>query len=216
MTEKIGAWIGVISSVVTIGLTVYNATLNTRIQQTEIQLKQVESEIRKKSQELEERKERTARYEFVNKLLPDVLKKEKPQVILTTNLITLALTEEEARKLFEGFQFSQDRSIQEVGRIGSENLEKQRERLRSALAHESAGFEALIAGDYQKALSEFETTESVYPTFHQAYEIARLLRQNLRAMSEAKSRKDVFRKIVTEYNYGAPPKYLQKLDELSK
>lgn len=216
MTEKLGAWIGVISSIVTIGLTFYNATLNAKIQQTELQLKQVESEIRKKTQELEERKERTARYEFVNKLLPDVLKKQKAQVILTTNLISLALTEDEARKLFDGFQLSQDESIQEVGKIGSENLDKQRERLRSALAHEAAAFEALIAGDYQKALFEFEATEAVYPTFHQAYEISRYLRQNLNMMNESKTRTAVFRRIVTEYNYGAPLKYLQKIDELSK
>lgn len=216
MTGKLGVWIGIISSIVTIGLTIYNAALNTRIQQTELQLKQVESEIRKKSQELEERKERTARYEFVNKLLPDVLKNEKAQVILTTNLISLALTEEEARKLFDGFQLSQDKNVQEVGKIGSENLDKQRQRLRSALSHEAAAFEALIAGDYQKALSEFETAETVYPTFHQAYEISRLLRQNLNTMGESKNRKDVFKRIVAQYSYGAPSQYLQKLDELSK
>ncbi|OPY64338.1 MAG: hypothetical protein A4E63_03567 [Syntrophorhabdus sp. PtaU1.Bin050] len=216
MTGKLGAWIGVVSSIVTIGLTIYNAALNTRIQQTELQLKQVESEIRKKSQELEERKERTARYEFVNKLLPDILKNEKAQVILTTNLISLALTEEEARKLFDGFQLSQDKNVQEVGKIGSENLDKQRQRLRTALSHEAAAFEALIAGDYHKALSEFEATEAVYPTFHQAYEISRLLRQNLNTMSESKSRKDVFKRIVAQYSYGAPSQYLQKLDELSK
>lgn len=216
MREQLGAWIAVISSIVTIGLTVYNTTLNAKIQKTELQLKQVETEIKRQSQELEVRREKTSRYEFVNKLLPDILKKDKAQVILTTNLITLALTEEEAKKLFDGFQSSRDKDIQEVGRIGTENLDKQRERVRLALAHEAAAFEALIGSDYQKALSEFEATDRVYPTFHQAYEIARLLRQNLSTMNDSNFRKSVFRRIVTEFSYGAPPKYIEKIDELSK
>ncbi|OPX95052.1 MAG: hypothetical protein A4E58_02338 [Syntrophorhabdus sp. PtaB.Bin006] len=216
MTGKLGIWIGIVSSIVTIGLTIYNAVLNTRIQETDSKLRAMETEIKMKAQELEERKERTARYEFVNKLLPDILKNDKTQVVLTTNLISLALTEEEARKLFDGFQLSQDKNIQEVGKIGSENLDKQRQRLRSASSHEAAAFEALIAGDYQKALSEFEAAESVYPTFHQAYEISRLLRQNLNTMGESKNKKDVLKKIIAQYSYGAPSQYLQKLDELSK
>ena len=216
MREQLGAWIAVISSIVTIGLTVYNTTLNTKIQKTELQLRQIETEIKRQSQELEVRRERTSRYEFVNKLLPDVLKKDKAQVTLTTNLITLALTEEEAKKLFDGFQSSRDKDIQEVGRIGTENLENQRERLRLALGHEAAAFEALIGGNYREALSEFEATDRVYPTFHQAYEIARLLRQNLSTMNDLNIRKNVFKRIVTEFKYGAPPKYIEKLEELSK
>jgi hypothetical protein len=156
MTGKIGAWIGVVSSIITIYLTIQNTNLNIEIQKTDEQIKIVESEIKKKAQDLEEKKERTTRYEFVNKLLPDIIKKDKAQVILTTNLITLALTEEEAKKLFEGFQFSQDKNVQEVGRIGSDNLDKQRDRLRSALVHEESAFEALIDSDYKKALTELK------------------------------------------------------------
>jgi len=138
MTEKLSAWTAVLSSIITVGLTVYNATLNTKIQQAKVDLTRVQTEINQKYAELEVRKERTSRYEFVNKLLPDVLKKDRSQVTLTTNLISLALTEEEARKLFDGFQISQDINVQEVGKIGHESLNKQitqqRDRLSSALA----------------------------------------------------------------------------------
>jgi len=193
MTEKLSAWTAVLSSIITVGLTVYNATLNTKIEQAKVDLTRVQTEINQKYAELEVRKERTTRYEFVNKLLPDVLKKDRSQGTLTTNLISLALTEDEARKLFDGFQISQDINVQEVGKIGQESLNKQitqqRDRLSLALAHESREFEALIAEDYQTALMEFVATDNVYPTFHQAYEISRLLRQNLDAMSDSGKKK---------------------------
>jgi hypothetical protein len=207
MIKKLSAWIAVISSFITIFLTIYNAYLHSKVVD-------IENDLKQKAQELEVRKEKTARYEFVNKLLPDVLKKDKAQVTLTTNLISLALSEEEARQLFAGFQVSQDISVREAGKIGSESL--QRNRLSLALTHEQEAFEALIAGDYPKAMSEFEATDQVYPTFHQAYEISRLLRQNLDAMRDPVKRKAVFRQIVADYNYGAPVEYIRKLDELSK
>jgi len=231
MTEKLGKWTVVISSIITVGLTVFNAVLNakienkkteidnvrTQIEVSKLEFERVDSEIKKKYQELEERKERTARYEFVKNLLPDILKKDKTQATLTTNLIALALTEEEARKLFNGFQISPDAIIQEAGKIGNAYLNKQREDLSSALAYEKEAFQALIDGNDDTALSKFVSTDQVYPTFHQAYEISRLLRQNLPEMKkDPNKRKDVLRTIVTKYNYGAPAEYIRKLDELSK
>lgn len=234
MIEKLGKWTAVIASVITVGLTLSSAILNAKIEKhraeiedtkaqiekSKLEFERVDSEIKKKYQEIEERKERTTRYEFVNKLLPDILKSDKTQATLTTNLITLALTEEEARKLFDGFRVSQDTRIQEAGKIGSESLTNQlnaqRGRLSSALAHEAEAFDALIEGKYDKALSEFKATDLAYPTFHQAYEISRLLEKNLSEMSDPEKRKVVFRRIVKDYSYGAPAKYIQKLDELAK
>ena len=90
MIEKLSAWTAVLSSIITVGLTVYNATLNIKIEQAKVDLTRVQTEINQKYAELEVRKERTTRYEFVNKLLPDVLKKDRSQVTLTTNLISLS------------------------------------------------------------------------------------------------------------------------------
>jgi tetratricopeptide (TPR) repeat protein len=216
MLNKVGIWIGLVSSAVTVVLTIYNAQLNQKIQETELQLKQVETDLKRRAQDLDVLKEKTSRYQFVNQLLPDLLKKDKAQVTLTTNLITLALTDEEARKLFDGLQASREKDVQEVGRLGSASLASQRDTLRSAQAHEAAAFEALVRGDYKTALSEFEEAERVYPTFHQAYEIARLLRRNLSSISEPAIRKSVLKQIVTQLSYGAPPEYLQKLEEISK
>jgi hypothetical protein len=214
--KKLIVWLSICSTIVTISLTIYNAILNTKIQDTEIQLKKMETELKIKSQELESQKEKTSRYEFINKLLPDVLNKDKAHVILTTNLITLVLDEKEAQKLFDGFSISNNKDIQEVGKIGSENIQNQRERLKSALNHEAAGFEFLINGEYNKAISEFLTTDNIYPTFHQVYEIASLLRQNINKMNDINTRKTVLKQIVNELNYGAPSIYLNRLEELSK
>jgi hypothetical protein len=231
MIEKLGKWTAVISTIITVGLTAYNAFLNTQIERdrtkiedvknqieiSRLEFERVDSEIKKKYQDLEERKERTTRYEFVNKLLPDVLKKDKSQVNLTANLISLALTEEEARKLFNGFQISPDASIQEAGRIGNAHLNKQREDLSSALAYEKEAFQALIDGNDETALKKFVATDQSYPTFHQAYEISRLLEQNLKEMkNDPNKRKAVLRTIATKYNYGAPAEYIRKLDELAR
>lgn len=216
MLTKIGVWIGLISSAVTVVLTLYNAKLNGEIQSTELELKRIETEISRSAQELDALREKTSRYQFVNQLLPDLLKKDKAQVTLTTNLITLVLTEEEARKLFGGLQASAEKDVQEAGRLGSASLANQRNTLRTAQAHEAAAFKALILGDYATALGEFEETERVYPTFHQAYEISRLLRRNVNSMNDPDVRKSVLKQIATDLSYGAPPDYLAKLEELSK
>jgi hypothetical protein len=216
MIEELGKWTAVISTIITVGLTYHNTTLNEKIEMSKLDFERVDSEIKKKYQELEERKERTARYEFVKQLLPDVLKKDKSQVNLTANLISLALTEEEARKLFNGFQLSPDTSIQEAGRIGNAYLNKQRADLSKALAYEKEAFQALIDGNDDAALSKFVATDQAYPTIHQAYEISRLLEQNLTEMKDPIKRKVVLRTIVTKYNYGAPAEYIRKLDELAK
>jgi hypothetical protein len=151
-----------------------------------------------------------------DKLLPDLIAKDKTQVILKTNLISLALSEEEARKLFDGFSSSNDKNVQEVGNLGKEGLNSQREKARDAASHEAAAFEALISGDYQKAITEFEATDRVYPTFHQAYEISRLLRQSKDAMTDSAVRKTVLKRIVSELSWGASPTQIKKLNDLSK
>ena len=145
MTEKIGAWIGLISTSITILLTVLNYQLNSRLQEAEAALKNAEASLTIVKTELEVSREKTERYEFVNKLLPDLLVEDSTRVILTSNLITLVMSEEEAKKLFAGLSSSKDQKAQAAGRTGLETFKNRQELAREL---ELQGIDALIAGDF--------------------------------------------------------------------
>jgi hypothetical protein len=91
-------------------------------------LKLKASEIEEKRLDLErqqfgltEGKERMARYAFVQGLLPSATsEKDASQRAFAINLMNLALTEQEAAKLFTGMQASSDKRTQEAGSFGQE------------------------------------------------------------------------------------------------
>lgn len=56
---------------------------------------------------------------------------------------------------------------------------------KSAHQHETAGFDALLADNFDEARTEFEQSEQAYPSFRGSYEFSRVLRNN-----KAKSNKD--------------------------
>ncbi len=216
MSEKFTKWIGIISSGVTILLTVLNVFLNNKIQQTEIELKKTETALKVKSQELEASKEKTSRYEFVNKLLPDMIKRDKTQVILTTNLITLALTEEESKRLFNGFASSSNQEVQNIGKEGIDNIKKQNTKYLDAASKEREGYEALVKGEIINSIKAFETIEQIYPTFHQAYEIANFLKNNQNKFTDSSSRKRMYQRIVSDFSSYASKEQQQQLLQLAK
>lgn len=216
MTDKTSVWIGIISSIITISLSILNFNLNEKMQQSEINIKRIETELKVKTFELEASKEKTARYQFVNNIMADLLKQDKNQVILTTNLISLALNEEETAKLFRGFANSDQDGIKEIGKIGIQGIEEKRNKYTIALEYEEKGFQFLIKGEYEKAIESFESAEKVYTSFHQVYEIARLLKKEQANMANAFVRKEVFNRIINEYSWKAPQKYLARLHEMAK
>jgi hypothetical protein len=69
---------------------------------------------------------------------------------------------------------------------------------------ERDGFEALIQGNYDKAVVAFQASENAYNSFHNVYELARLLRRKKATMNDPIQRKEVFQTIVKTYSYGAP------------
>jgi tetratricopeptide (TPR) repeat protein len=216
ISDNMGIWIGIISSVITISLSVLNYNLNEKMQQSEINIKRIETDLKIKNLELESLKEKTARYEFVNKLMGDLLKQDKNQIALTTNLISLALNEEEAAKLFRGFANSEQKNIKEVGNIGIEAIKDKRSKYDTALEYEDLGFKAIIDGDYKKAIECFKSAENTYASFHQVYEIARLLKKEQVNMVDESARKGVLNRIVSEYSLEVPGKYIGKLKEMAK
>lgn len=74
----------------------------------------------------------------------------------------------------------------------------------TALAKEREGFQALISGDYGSAIAAFQAAENSYNSFHNVYELTRLLRKNRAQMSDPMKRKEVFQTIVKQYSFGAP------------
>jgi hypothetical protein len=218
MSDTIIKWIGIISSALTVLLAVLSFNLNRNLQKTdqmlkqsELALKQAESELKAK---IDSSKEKTSRYEFVNKLLPDLLNKDKTKVVLTTNLVTLVLSDEESRKLFSGFVSSSNKEVQTVGKEAIANIKEQNNKLTEAISKEKLAFDELIQGNIDKAISAFEAVERIYPTFHQAYEIATFLKHNTDKFQN--ERKNFYRKIYTDFGTYASKEQRIKLEELSR
>lgn len=84
-------------------------------------------------------------------------------------------------------------------------------RKQRAARKERQAFELLLAGEYDRAIEAFEETEIIYQTFHQVYEIGRLLRRNRSKLDIPEERRKIYKIIVDEMSYGAPRDLLQEL-----
>jgi hypothetical protein len=121
--ERISFWIGIIGTVVTLVLTIWNANTKMKIDQREENLKSLEVELKERSTNVEESKERVDRYKWVFSLYPNLNVKDDKEKNFTINLIRLALTKEEAQQLFTGFQSSSDTTLQSLGNKGINVIE---------------------------------------------------------------------------------------------
>ena len=90
-------------------------------------------------------------------------------------------------------------------------------RLKLALQHEEEGFRKLLERDYQGAVDRFKSAEDEFPSFHQVYEIRRLLERERAGLEAGGSEKwkEVYRKIVSGYSWKAPPELLAELKSAS-
>lgn len=77
-------------------------------------------------------------------------------------------------------------------------------RLKTAQAKEREGFQYVISGNYGAAAAAFQAAENAYPSYHNVYELARVLRANQSQMSDPEKKKEVFQTIVNKFSYGAP------------
>ncbi len=85
----------------------------------------------------------------------------------------------------------------------------------AASKFEAQGFTYLLAGEFDKAIEAFDKSENSYPTYHQVYEISRLLRKERANLDNPEKRKQIFQQIVNEMPYGAPPEMLDQLKKLA-
>ena len=91
-------------------------------------------------------------------------------------------------------------------------------RLELALQHEEEGFRKILEGDYRGAVNALNRVEHAYPSFHQVYEIKRLLEREKAGLEarESEKWKEVHRKIVDNYSWKAPPELLAELKNASE
>jgi hypothetical protein len=80
-----------------------------------------------------------------------------------------------------------------------------RGKLAMAKEKERAGFQNLIDGNYDAAIQAFQESENSFNSYHNAYDIAKLLRENKTRLDDPAVKKAVFKTIVTKHAYGAPP-----------
>lgn len=121
--SKVTGWLAVVSTVVTVTLTVLNAhwsrEADEKAQALNEQLQQREQELKLQQLQLDAGKDKLARYSFVQNLFSGVLGQNPAQKNLTVNLIALALTPDEAQKLFSGLEGSENQAAKEVGSLGN-------------------------------------------------------------------------------------------------
>lgn len=123
VTRNLGAWMGVLSALVTVLLTIGNFWTKTKIDQTETRLKTLEAGLHERAQDVEESKERVTRYTWVRSLFPDLDSSEPRKKTLTLVLIRLALNKDEAEQVFGALASSSDQSLQQAGEKGLDNLQ---------------------------------------------------------------------------------------------
>ncbi|ASU35859.1 hypothetical protein [Mucilaginibacter xinganensis] len=111
LTGNISVWLGIITSIITVALTIYTAYNKAKIDGLEDKLKE-------RSTTIEESREKVERYKWVFSLYQDLTDTDKRKSKFAGSLITLALTDAESTKLFAGLQTSTDKVLQNLGKNG--------------------------------------------------------------------------------------------------
>ena len=123
--EQITLWVGIIGSLVTISLTIWNAHTKSQIDAREEDLKALELKLQERTTGIEESKERVDRYKWVLSLFPDLNDKDEKKKNFTISLIRLALTKDEGEQLFASLQSSSNKELQSVGQSGITTIQNE-------------------------------------------------------------------------------------------
>lgn len=75
---------------------------------------------------------------------------------------------------------------------------------------ERAGIEAILSADFTEAKKHFKKCDSVYPTFHCAYELGKLL---TKYEQKPDSQSSVIEEVLNKYNYGLPKDLVDALKQ---
>ncbi len=89
-----------------------------------------------------------------------------------------------------------------------------------AASMEKEAFDLLWNGQYEQAAKRFEEVESVYPKYHNAYEIGVLLRTSLDDLTDdaraEQARRDVLAQILKEHHWGMPADVRKRIEQYLK
>jgi hypothetical protein len=104
-------------------------------------------------------------------------------------------------------------NLEQTTQATADNLDKSespattkfRSKLSTAKEKEREGFQNLIDGDYDGAIKSFQEAEDSFNTYHNVYDIAKLLREKRSRIDDPAVKKEVFNTIVNKHAYGAPP-----------
>lgn len=180
--------------------------------------------------QLEEQRNEISQYELVNKMLPQLVH-SSTQVAEATRLvlehvINDANLREELNSVFNKNVLAQTMSELEVA------LPEQREQIlaktyqiapqlkpelnkyEEALRLENQGFEALVVDNLQLAIRSFEQIQEVYPGYHNAAELAALLKENRDQWENQEVQQEVYRTILEKFAWKAPQPQIEKLREM--
>lgn len=89
------------------------------------------------------------------------------------------------------------------------------ERLQLTKELERKAFNYLKDGDLEKAEKAFGQVDSIYPQYHQAFEIQRYLRENRDSYDKKERIPEILRYTIENFKYGAPADLIQKIERNS-
>lgn len=126
LVERLTLWVGIIGSVITMTLTIYNYRTKTQIEEAEARLKVVQADVATKAEQREAFKEKVSRYTWIRSLFPDLVDEtDEKKRNFTVSLVRLSLDPNEAEGLFAALQASASKELQIVGRTGLNAIENE-------------------------------------------------------------------------------------------
>ena len=111
VAERLGLWVGLLGSIITVGLTIWNAKINSDINTNK-------GQIDAKLAAVEESKERVERFKWVQSLISTLDNTDEKTRTYNIALIKLALSPAEAEALFSGLQSSTIAVVQTAANQG--------------------------------------------------------------------------------------------------
>jgi len=138
LLTRLGTWVTIFGSVLTMVLTFWNTQTKQQIDQREARLKEqnqlLEADLRQRSTSIEESKERVDRYKWVYSLVPDLSAEDGAKRNAALAIMRLALSKAEADSLLAGLQQSPVKEVRDAAEQGAKAI----------VAIESAELTALV------------------------------------------------------------------------
>ena len=170
--KRVAGWLAVGSSIVTVVLTVLNAQTKMKVDATEANLKAIETSLHVRAQDVEDSKERVARYEWVRSRFVDLTETDPVKKTFTLALIRMALTKEEAERLFGGLSASSEKGLRDAGQKGLASTQEESAirlvtQMTADTAEERKAAVALLIDQYRESPSAISATLRLFedPTF---------------------------------------------------